>query len=143
LLFILARPAAAVSRPAATVRGAHALAAPPPRPGRNLGLGQESPRPPRTILARSLVAVGSNPTAVRGSRANKIHSAPAPPVTLVHFFSRPLSLSRSSSQLSATSSSGDRASMAPLPAPSPARALPTRVSAPPSRGLAATPFSPR
>ena len=31
--------------------------------------------------------------------------------------------------------------MAPLPAPSPARALPTRVSAPPSSGLAAVPLA--
>ncbi|XP_066370326.1 uncharacterized protein [Miscanthus floridulus] len=44
----------------------------------------------------------------------------------------------------ATCSSGDRAkgeTMAPLPTPSPAHALPTRVSAPPSSGRAAAPLA--
>jgi hypothetical protein len=57
-------------------RALRALAVPPPRPGRNLGLGRETSFPPGLKVARLIVAVGSRSMVTRSYRHNKNTSRP-------------------------------------------------------------------
>ena len=74
--------------------------APPPRPGRSVGLGRDFGPPRGSLLGqirpdwrRLLLAVGSDPTAGRIPRGIKTRPVPAtPPKTLEHFFPSPFSL---------------------------------------------------
>jgi len=113
-----------------------------PHPGRNLGLGRQSRATARARLGQPAVqsrsTVGSDRTAERSFRPDKNSDAARVPETLGHSAAASLSLSSSplsplstSSLLSATateSDDGERAcsgaTIAPSPAPSPARVLP-------------------
>jgi len=108
-----ARSIAAVRGLATAQSAAAARCAPaPPRPGRNLGLGQECPSPPGLKAAQAMPTVGSHQTAPRGIRWNKKSVAASSPQTLI--IRLPLFLSQ---PRSAESESRERTAMAPSPAP--------------------------
>jgi hypothetical protein len=68
---------------------------PPPCPGRNLGLGRDSPSPPGPNSVRRILAIHHDPTAARRSRRSKSPRRPLNPLTLAHLSPSLLSLHRS------------------------------------------------
>ena len=105
-------------------------------------------RPPRPRAARSTGTVGSDPTAARGSRANKngdwrrspetLSHSPLPLLSLRLVLSSQRSEHRAANRERARRSSG-AASPGAVAGPLAGVRAPQRVSAPPSSGLAATP----